>query len=93
MRRCSGRTGTRVGRGAAVALGVHSSYDGWEQGNDHHREMELAGMLMYENNLRNIIASAAVSNAKACLDITVIIELLWHGAVQIEKARAAETLR
>ena len=58
--------------------------------NDHHRDMALAGMLVYENNLRNIIASAAVNNAKACVDITVIIELLWYGTVQIEKARAAE---
>ena len=29
-----------------------------ERGNDHHRDAALAGMLVYENNLQNIMALA-----------------------------------
>ena len=75
--RCSGQTGTRVRGVSAVALGAHRCHTAramdWE-GNDHYCDVALAGMIVYENNLRNIMASAAVNNAKACVDVIVIIE-------------------
>ena len=64
-----GRTGTPVRRVAAVAVGVRS--EAMEQGNDHHCDVALTGMLMYENNLRNIMVLSAANNAKPCVEIVI----------------------